>query len=234
VKERGQSNVLGAAILRGVTVVALGALTASVGTVVDQHAAASDSKRVAADLDDAIDAIETTGVDREDVSFTRGRLDVVPRQVRVLDSGGVVAEVDANALRFASGNRGATYLAGSVMIHGSGWSKTRSRLPVAADPDVLVVSVPALRGDVSLAANGGATYTLRTNVTHHRRSLGDAGYRVAVETERVDAVRRQFEATNATVSTRDIDGDGVPSVVAEYAGVRTAYLVVHETEVSVL
>ncbi|MFC3478322.1 DUF7289 family protein [Halobacterium litoreum] len=232
--DRGQSNVVGVALLLGVTVVALAALTASVGTVVDQHAAASDSRRVAADLDSAIDAIETTGVHREDVSFTRGHLDVVPRQVRVLDSGGVVAEVDANALRFTSGDRGATYLAGSVMAHGSGWSRTRSRLPIAADPDVLVVSVPALRGDVGVSANGGATYTLRTNVTHHRRALGDAGYRVAVETEHVDALRRQFEETGATVSIRDIDGDGVPSVVAEYSGVRTAYLVVHETEVAVL
>ncbi|MFB6069134.1 MAG: archaellin/type IV pilin N-terminal domain-containing protein [Halobacterium sp.] len=231
--DRGQSNVVGVAILLGVTVVALGALTASVGTVVDHHAAASDARRVAADLDDAIQPVETTGVHRGRLAFARGSLDLVPRQVRVLDSGGVVAEVDANALRFSTGSRGATYLAGAVLVHGDGWSRTRSALPVAADPRVLVVSVPALRGDVHRAASGGASYTLRTNVTHHRRVLGDAGYRVAVETTHVAAVRRQLAASNATVSTRDVDGDGVPSVVADYPGVRTAYLVVHETEVSV-
>ena len=35
--DRGQSNVVGVAVLVGVTVVALGLLTASVGTVVDQR-----------------------------------------------------------------------------------------------------------------------------------------------------------------------------------------------------
>jgi flagellin-like protein len=232
-RERAQSNVVGVAILLGVTVVALGALTASVGTVVDQHAAASDSRRVAADLDDALRPVETTGVRRGEVAFTSGDLHLVDRQVRVLDHSGVVASVDANALQFSSGSRGATYLAGSVLVHGDGWSRTRTPLPVTADENVLVVSVPALRGDVALSANGGGPVTLRSNVSHDRRSLGRGSYRVAVETTRPAAVRRQFERTNATVSQRDIDEDGVPSVVADFGGVRTAYVVVHETEVEV-
>jgi flagellin-like protein len=233
---RAQSNVVGVAILLGVTVVALGALTASVGTVVDQHAAASDTRRVASDLDDALEPVETTGVHRGDVAFTDGELDVVEREVRVLNTSGVVATVDANAVRFSAGSRGVTYLAGSLLVSGDGWATTRNPVAVAADPDVLVVSVPALRGDVSLAASGGGhgvTRTVRSNVTHHRRLLGDAGYRVAVETEHVDAVADQFEAKGATTTTRDFDGDGVASVVASFDGVRTGYLVVHETEVSV-
>jgi flagellin-like protein len=230
---RAQSNVVGVAILLGVTVVALGTLTASVGTVVDQHAAASDSRRVAADLDSGLAPVETTGVRRGEVTFTSGDLDLLQRDVRVLDTSGVVARVEANALRFSSGGGGATYLAGSVLTHGSEWSQTRTAVPVAADPDVLVVSVPALRGDVSLSATGGASYTLRSNVTHHRRSLGEASYRIAVETTHPTAVRRQFERLNASVTSRDIDGDGMESVVADFSGVRTAYLVVHETEVAV-
>lgn len=233
VSERAQSNVIGVAILLGVTVVALGTLTASVGTVVEHHAAASDARRVAADLDDALRPIETTGVRRGQISFTSGDLELVDRQVRVLNHSGVVASVDAGALRFSAGSRGATYIAGSVLRHGDGWSTTRTLLPVTADPDVLVVSVPALRGDVALSASGGGPYTLRSNVSHDRRSLGLGDYRVAVETTHPAALRRQFEAANATVTRRDIDGDGVSSVVADYQGTRTAYLVVHETAVSV-
>lgn len=229
---RGQSNVVGVALLLGVTVVALGAITASVGTVVDQHAAASDSRRVANDLDDALRPVETTGVRRGTISFTNGRLDTVDREVRVLDSGGVVATVDANALRFTSGDRGATYLAGAVVSHGDSWARTRTPVTVTADPDVLVVSVPALNGTVSRAATGGVTYTLRSDVSHARQSLGRGGYRVAVETEHTDALSEQFLALNATVTERDIDGDGVPSVVADFPGPRTAYVVVHETEVT--
>jgi len=231
--ERGQSNVVGVAVLLGVTVVALGLLTASVGTVVDQHAAASDAQRVAADLDDALRPVETTGVRRGTVSFTTGRLETLDREVRVLDSGGNASVVDANALRFVAGDRGATYLAGAVLAHGSGWSRTRSPVTVTADPDVLVVGVPALRGDIQRTASGGVTYTLRSNVTHDRRDLGRGGYRVAVETAHPDAVRAQFERMNATVTERDIDGDGTPSVVADFPGARTAYVVVHETEVAV-
>ncbi|MFB6268667.1 MAG: hypothetical protein ABEH83_01900 [Halobacterium sp.] len=228
---RGQSNVIGVALLLGVTVVALGAVTASVGTVVDQHAAASDSRRVASDLDDALQPVETTGVRRGTVSFTSGRIETLDRQVRVLDSGGVVATVDANALRFTSGDRGATYLAGAVLTHGDGWARTRKPVSVTADPDVIVVGVPALRGNVTRAATGGVTYTLRSNVSHARQSLGREGYRVAVETRHTDAFREQFRELNATVTERDVDGDGVPSVVADFPGARTAYVVVHETEV---
>jgi flagellin-like protein len=232
-RSRGQSNVVGVAILLGVTVVALGTLTASVGTIVDQHAAASDSRRVASDLDESLRPVETTGVRRGTVAFTSGELELVERDVHLLNSSGVVARVDANALRFSSGSRGATYLAGSVLVHGNDWSRTRQRMPVTADPNVLVVSVPALRGNVSLAATGGASYTLRSNVSHHRRNLGRETYRVAVETTSPAAWKRQFERANATVYERDIDDDGVPSVVADFEGSRTAYLVVHEVEVSV-
>nr|WP_272931364.1 type IV pilin [Halobacterium noricense] len=217
----------------GVTVVALGLVTASVGTVVDQHAAASDAQRVADELDDALQPVETTGVRRGSVSFTSGTLETLDREVRVLDSGGVVATVDANALRFTADNRGATYLAGAVLAHGDGWSRTRSPVSVTVDPDVLVVSVPALRGDVMRAASGGVTYTLRSNVTHERQNLGRGGYRVAVETTHTAALRSQFERWNATVSQRDVDGDGTPSVIADFPSSRTAYVVVHETEVSV-
>jgi flagellin-like protein len=230
---RGQSNVVGVAVLLGVTVVALAALTASVGTVLDNHAAANDARRVAADLDDGIQPVETTGVHRGSLSFTHGTVETVPRQVRVFDSGGVVATVNANALRFESGSRGATYLAGAVLVHGDSWARTRTPVTVTTDPDVLAVSVPALQGNVSLTATGGVTRTLRTAVTHDRRTLGDAGWRVAVETRYPDAVADQFEGANTTVTTRDIDGDGVPSVVVDFDGVRRAYLVVHETEVAV-
>jgi len=233
VSGRAQSNVVGVAVLLGVTVVALGLLTAGVGNVVDQHAAASDAQRVAGDLDEALQPVETTGVRRGTVSFTSGSLETLDREVRVLDSGGVVATVDANALRFSAGDRGATYLAGSVLAHGAGWSRTRTPVSVTADPDVLVVSVPALEGDVSRTATGGVTYTVRSNVSHDRRNLGRGGYRVAVETAHTDAVREQFEHLNATVSQRDVDGDGTPSVIADFPGSRTAYVVVHETGVTV-
>ena len=49
--DRGQSNVVGVALLLGVAVVSMGALTAAVGVVVESSAGQADAERVATDLD---------------------------------------------------------------------------------------------------------------------------------------------------------------------------------------
>jgi flagellin-like protein len=74
-RERGQSNVVGVAILLAVVVVSLGSLTAAIGAVVDGNAAAADASRVASDLDAALEPVEATGAHRGRVSFTDGAED---------------------------------------------------------------------------------------------------------------------------------------------------------------
>jgi flagellin-like protein len=233
--EKGQSNVVGVALLLGVTVVALGTLTASVGTVVDSHAASADASRVAADLDRAVRPVETTGVNRGRVSFTAGRLRTVEREVRVLDERGVVATVDADALRFETGQRRVTVLAGAIVTERRGTADLYRRPPVTASRSagVLVVGVAALNGSVDTGGAAGGSVVLRAEVTHDRTVLGDGTYRVAVETDAPGPWESFFEREDATVlPRRDFDGDGTASVVARYPGNRTGYLVVHDVEVS--
>lgn len=233
---RAQANVVGVAILLGITVLALGALTAGVGTVVEQHAAGADQARVAAGLAEAVRPVRTTGVRRGTVPVAGGRLRTVPRTVRVLDGSGVVATVRADALVFEARDRGVTLLGGAVVRRYPTGATMYRPPPVTASrrAGVLVVGVAALRGNVSVAVSGGETLAVRTRVTHDRTALGNGSYRVAVETATPGVWERQFERLNATVRPpRDFDGDGTPSVVARFPGRRVAYLVVHRVRLEV-
>ena len=112
---RAQANVVGVALLIGVTVVALGTLTASIGAVVEEDAARADARRVADGIDTALKPVERTGDHRGAVAFTDGRLYAVDRQVRILNESGVVRTVDADALVFEAGDRRVTFLGGAVV-----------------------------------------------------------------------------------------------------------------------
>ncbi|WP_128477505.1 DUF7289 family protein [Halorussus pelagicus] len=240
--DRAQSNVVGVAILLGVVVVALGSLTAGIGSVVEENAAAADSARVAADFDAALEPVEATGVHRGRVSFTDGELRTVERDLRVLNESGVVGTVRTDALVFTAGDRRVAFLAGAIVRGPPDNAVVRTPPPITVsrgggggdreggDPDstgVLVVGAPALNGSVAVSGSGGASVSLRTTVSHERTNLGNGTYRVAVETATPSAWRRYFERQNATVTARDFDGDGVESVVAAYPGERVGYLVVH-------
>lgn len=235
---RGQANVVGVAIMLGVTVVALATLTASVGSVVQDSAATADAARVAEDLDDALRAVEATGHREGRVSFSRGELAVVDRQLRVLDAGGVVATVDADALVFRTGDQRVVYLAGAVVRDTGAGGQLYETPPLSASRGtggVLVVGAPALNATTQrVAASGPTTVRLETDVSHDRTALGNGTYRVAVETTTPDAWARYLERAGATVTgQRDFDGDGTASVVARFPGERVGYLVVHDLSLEV-
>lgn len=236
---RGQSHVVGVAVLLGVTVASLGLLTASIGAVVQSNAAAADAGRVARGLDRAIDPVATTGVRRGRVSFTEGTLRTVERDLRVLDAGGVVARVRTGGLVFETGDRRVAYVAGAVVRGREGSSRLHAPPSLSASRGaggVLVVGAPRLNAsDVAVGGSGPTTVVLRTRVTHRRRSLGNGTYRVAVETATPRAWARFFRRRNATVvaTARHFDRDGVPSVVARFPGERAAYLVVHDVRLEV-
>lgn len=238
---RGQSNVVGVALLLAVTVVALGTMTASVGVVVERNAATADAARVGADFEQALAPVETTGRNRGRVTFTDGRLRTVERELRVLNDTGVVRTVQVDELLFSAGANEVRFLDGAIVTGGAGRARFRRPPPVTASTDggpagVLVVGAAVLntsRRDVSGAATDGVV--LRTTVSHRRVPLGTGRYRIGIETETPDVWASFFRSQNATVvaTDRDFDGDGVSSVVARYPGGRVAYLVVHDMHLEV-
>jgi hypothetical protein len=234
---RAQSNVVGVALLLGITVLSLAGLTAAVGTVVEHHAAEADATRVAAQLDDGLDPVETTGPRRIRVAFGSGRLETVRRDIRVLDSTGVRRRIRAGGLVYRNGDHRVAFAAGAVVRGRGAESSLVDPLSITATREaggVLVVGAPRLNATgQAIAGTRGVTATLRTNVSHERTALGDDTYSVAVETDAPNAIERSFLRLNASVTRRDFDGDGVESVVGQFSGRRTAYLVVHDLDLEV-
>jgi hypothetical protein len=232
---RGQSSVVGVALLLGATVIALGVLTASVGALVGGHVAHVDAGRVASDLDAALDPAGTTGHDSDTISFTDGTLGTVERDLRVLRSGSVVKRVRVDALVFEHGERRVAAVAGAV-VRGRGeaaWLVSDPPIVADGDGDLLVVGAAKFGSSTTSLGGSQVTATLATNVTHDRQSLPDGRYAVAIETATPEAFEAYFTSAGASVSRTDFDGDGVVSVVATYPGRRTAYLVTHRLRLEV-
>lgn len=233
---RGQSNVVGVAVLMGIVVIALAGLTAGIGTLVESNAASADSTRVADDFAAALDPVETNGHNQGMVRFTAGRLRTVEREVRLLNGSGVVRRVDVGGLVFEAGDRRVTYVADAIVRESgtNAWLHESPPLTTSRDGGVLIASVARLNAsDVAVAGERGSAVTLATHVTHNRTSLGNGTYGVAIETATTRPFARWFRQQNATVTRRDFDGDGVESIVGRFAGNRTGYLVVHDMHLEV-
>jgi len=230
-RDRGQSNVVAVALLLGVAAASMGALTAAVGVVVDSSATQADADRVAADLETAVDPVAATGPQRGRVTFAEGRLHAVERTLEVRADGSVVERLDVGALVYRAGDRRVAFHAGAVVRGTDGRSWLGTEPLVTVDDDILIVGAPRLGDDVgSAAGTGGVTATVETNVSHDRRSLGDATFAVAVETSAPAAWERAFEELGATVAREPGEP---PTVVATFDGERTGYLVVHDLDAEV-
>lgn len=225
-RDRGQTSLVGVALLLAITVVSLGVLTAAAGTAVERGADAVAADRVADDLTRVADG---GGTDRLRVSAVGGDLRAVDRTVRVLDADGdAVAAVDVDGLVYENGERRVATVAGGVVGDSGDDAYFRSPPRTAAAGDALLLSVTAL-DVIGFAGHGGSgthRVDFRVNATGERRDVGTAEYALAVETRTPAPWRRHLERTGATVETRDVDGDGVPSVVGRYPGERRAVLVV--------
>lgn len=234
--DRGQSSVVGVALLLGATVVALGVLTASVGTLVDGHAARADAERVAADMEDALRPVETTGHRTGDIRFTEGSLHTEARDLHVIKDGTREATVPVGALVFEREDRRVRSVAGAVVRgrEDNAWTVGRPPIVGSETGEVLVVGAAKLNASDGGVGGRQVSAELATNVSHERISLGRGTYRVAIETTVPTAIERALRQRGATrVTRRDVDGDGLASVVAEFPGDRQGYLVVHDMRLEV-
>jgi len=233
---RAQSHIVGVALMLGVAVLALGALTAGVGTLIGSQTADADAQRVADGFDRAVQGAERTGVHSHQLHFAEGQLRTVERTMRILENGSVVATVRVDALVYDHGEGRVVSLAGAV-VRDSGASAALADPPSISHSErngVLIVGAPALSaGRLSVSGGGGVTTTIQTNVSHDRRELGTGNFAVAIETASPDPFRRFFTEQGATVGSRQFPGDETESVVADYPGLREGYLVVHNLRLEV-
>jgi flagellin-like protein len=229
--DRGQSTVVGAALLVALTVVAVAGTTAAVGTVIEDRAAAAGADRAVAGFDDAL-ATERGGPGRERLALPGGDLRVVERTVRIrggglavaLDVGGLVYEADA-------GDRRITAVAGTTLRSGPTGADLVGPVPVRVRGDDLFVSVAVLGVEPGLALDADAV-AVRTDVGHERRRLPPASYRFAVESDHPSAWVDRLDRLGPT-TVRDLDGDGTPSAVVEPRVAGPLRLVIHRLDAEV-
>jgi hypothetical protein len=232
---RGQSHVVGVAVLLATTMISLGLLTASVGVVLEDSAAGVDADRVASDLDRSLEPVAGTGANDGAVTFVDGQLRVVERRLRVLNDSGTVYRGDIGAIVFESGSARVSFAGGLIASGRPGAAARHADPPIAASSETLLIGVVRLNatGADRVVADGSTTVPLRTEVSHQRRALADGGYRIAVETATPGPWVRYFEATDADPTRRHFAGDDHESVVGSYDGTRSAYLVVHDLALEV-
>lgn len=230
---RGQSNVVGVALLLAITVVSMGALTAAVGVVIGENAERADALRVADGLATAVGGVDRTGRHRDRVAFTDGSLGAGDRDLRILRDGRVVRRVGVGALVYRADDARVAAVAGAVVRDSGGGPVLHHPPPVTVGESVLVVGAVRLGDPATVSGSGGVTAVVETRVTHDRHRLDDARYAVALETATPGPLVAWFRERGAAVTVRSLDADGVDSVVARFDGERTAYLVVHDLHAEV-
>jgi len=233
---RAQSHVVGVVLLLGITAIALGGLTSVVGTVVDGQSGAADEARVASALAEGLRPAEQTGPNRVRVQFSEGRLRTVDRQLRILNPAGIVRERAIGGLVYSSGANRVAFVGGGIVrgTPDNAWLVRSPPVTVTRDNDTLVVGAASVgESGAAVGGSGGVTTRLRTNVTHEHERLASDQYRVAVETTTPAPLERQFESVDAGTTVTDIDGDGVPSVVASVSGTQRLHLVDHRMRLGV-
>lgn len=231
---RGQSNVVGVAVLIGLTLVSLGTLTAAVGTVVESNAAAANADRVANDLEAAIQPVEATGRHTGRLSFTDGQFRTVDRTVRLHDGTGWTAYA-VDGLEYESGSHRVLAVAGAVVRDYGGGARMYRDPPVAVSDGVALFGIAVLDhdGHQSVTTSEATTLSIATNVTHERQALGDGEFAIAIETDTPGAWERYFERIGADVERQSFEEDTHDSVVARFDEPRTGYVVRHTLDLEV-
>jgi hypothetical protein len=228
---RAQSHVVGVALMLGLAVIALGALTLGIGTVLESQAGTADASRVGTAMADGLDSVEQTGPHSQPIAFSQGTLGTERRTLRVIENGTVIERYSVDALVFEGSGQRVAALAGAV-VRGrpdNAWLTDEPPVTSSERTGVLVVGVPVLNASgTGISGQGGVRATLETNVSHARTDLGTGKYAVALETRTPEPFERYFRAQNATVMRRTFAGDRHESVVARYPGMREGYVVVHD------
>jgi len=231
--KRGQSHVVGTVLMIGLTVIALGGLTAAVGGIVDDQTSRADVDRVSDDFADAIQPQSSTGYGSHEVTFTDGSIRTVERDLRVFNDSMLVARIEVDSLVYERDNYRVAANAGAIVRGSPGGAWLERDPPITAGEGVLIVGATQLNGTGTVGTNGGVTVTLRTNTTHERQSLGTDQYTVAIESDTPEAFREFADRFDSSFRVADLDGDGVESAVLEFDGSRQGYLVDHDMRLEV-
>lgn len=247
---RGQTNTAGVALLILLTVLALGGLTAGIGSMIHSGAAAADTERVADGMGSVLTPAETVGAKQSTLQVSGGDLETKTRTIRILTATGttfqpgeqavdVVMSIRGEALVYRSDSRAVVAQGGAVILD-TGRDVRMHRAPrMIADHtggDLRVLGLTETRTTgIKTQITDETTVRIRTNVSHQRFSLASEPYHLAIETTYPDAWAEYLQSQGATIATTDAQfpGDEAGSVVATLSQERATEVIVHHVDLEV-
>jgi hypothetical protein len=233
---RGQSAIIGVALLLGLTIVSVGVLTAGTGILVDEAAKGADAKRVADRMATAYNPSTLEGSATLSLALTGGQVSTAERRITVRRFGDVVAAFDTNVLQFEEGNHQVTVI-GQAIVRGQAGRARFVRTPrlvtlFGSDGDrTLSISIVALAGRIDQTVTNQEPLRLHLNGSHDRRNPGAGRYTISIETATPGIWQDYLTDIARSVRIVGDDSSGTKLVVAELGRVSRARLIVHRVEV---
>lgn len=229
--------MVGVAILLALTVASMAVVTAGVGSVVDDAAGSARSASVAEQFGSILPDTGSPGDRVGQLHVGGGTVRSVDRDVRIVGDGGVVFERNVGALVYEHRGRRVTAHAGAVLT-GTARHARFSDPPntVLAPRDrrrSIYLTLPVLTTSTPHDVGGDHRLDLAVNASTQTLTLPGGTYRIAIETTTPAPWNRWFSTRNLSIESDDLDGDGIPSVVATLPPTRAVYVVVIETGVTI-
>lgn len=231
---RGQSSVVGVAILLAVTVTAMALVTAGTGSILDGAVGGVQSERVADQFVSEFPGSSALESRDGDFRIRNGAVELVDRELRLLQGNGTVFERNVGAFVYRNGEHRVAAHAGAVVTGTESGAQFRdspaTALTTGNGSQAVYLLVPVFTSGSSHGFERSAGVGISVETTVDSVTVG-ASDRVAVETTSIAPWERWFTRRNLSTATRDLDGDGIDSVVATFSTDRTVHLVIVETEV---
>jgi flagellin-like protein len=235
-QHRGQSAVIGVALLLAITVVSVGVLTAGTSILVEEAAQEADLERIGDTIVSGYQPTTLEGTRTMSLSLTGGTLLTEQREITVSRYGDVIARVQTVALRYERANRAVSIVGGGILqTRAGGTAFVREPNMVSSfggdGERILILSLVALTGTVEESIDEPRRVPLAFEATHERRDPGAGRYTVRLETAHPSVWMRYFEERGVDVRLVDHPGEAADVVVADLGLVTEARLIIHHVEV---
>ncbi|KAB1192332.1 hypothetical protein GJR96_02290 [Haloferax sp. MBLA0076] len=230
---RAQSNVVGAALLLGIGVVAIGLLTASVGTLVDAQVTTADADAATNGFASLRDGVFAGGNSTHPVRVSDGQLSRVNRTVRVVAEQGANRTYDADGYVATFGDHRIAFVGGAVVRGTGNNSRLVTPVPFSIAGDAAFLPLPTLTASSTDGGGLDGGSVLRARTTRRIDDFPSDEYAIAVETTTPRAWERAFQRRGFNATQTDLDGDGIPSVVATAPDERTLTVATYDLTVVV-
>lgn len=242
----GGNQGLVLALVAAVTVLALGGLTAGIGSLIQGGASTVEAERAADELGAAVDPKEIVGTRERSVDLRGGTVDVKAHRIRIVDADGlaiheseatvpIVEELQSDALVYTRDDQTIRLRGRAITTSIDGDHSLHREPGIITDDDTVVLGIGLLQTDDEKLEDRSAAVTVIAESEHERVTYPEQAYAIAIETPHPDIWEPYLESTGASVETTgaQFPDDDYHSVIATFAGERELVLVRNDVTVEV-